>query len=476
MSTSTSHPMHPSTARILRYATTLFLGLLILGGIDQTRANSAAPVETAAVMAPLLIQPQDGAAFDGLLADARAAGVNAVTVDVWWGIVEANGDQAFDWSYYDDVFQRIRTQGLKIVPILSFHQCGGGPGDDCNIPLPQWLWGHFIGQGLGERDLKYESESGRVQGDAIAPWATENPAVLAEFQELIAAFRHHYAPLANEFLEINVSLGPTGELRYPSYNGTDGWSYPQRGFFQSYSNHAQTHFRNWALMQFGGLAGVNQRWGLSLSNPMQIRVPGGHLPAGSGARAETFIRDNDHMDTQYGRDFIDWYHGSLVAHGQRLLALAHMAFDGPMQPIPLGMKLPGVHWQMKCTDRPRTAEIAAGLVATTLNLSPTDAARSDAYGYRHTMDMIRDLKQLTGREIILHFTALEMDNDPACNLNASHINTSMAEALVFWISHGASDRGITHKGENALGCVAEFQGDDRTWASIRNAFTHAPYR
>jgi hypothetical protein len=56
----------------------------------------------------------------------------------------------------------------------------------------------------------------------------------------------------------------------------------------------------------------------------------------------------------------------------------------------------------------------------------------------------------------------------------------MAEALVFWISQGAADHGITHKGENALACVngPEPPGspDDRNWGRIRNAFTHAPYR
>lgn len=481
MPASRSHPTYPFSAHIQRCVMTLFLGLLILGGIGQARASSAAPVETAAVMAPLIIPAQDMATFDTLLAEAKSIGVNAVTVDVWWGAVESGGDQAFDWSYYDNVFQRISSQGLKIVPILSFHKCGGGPGDDCSISLPTWLWSHFLGQGLTELDLKYQSETGKVQDDAIAPWATENAAVLSEFQELMAAFQQHFAPIAGDFVEINISLGPTGELRYPSYNKTDpnetdGWKFPQRGFLQSYSDHAQAHFRNWALNRFGGLSGVNQRWGLSLPNPTEIRVPGGHLPPNIGARAETFFKDNDHFDTQYGRDFVDWYHGSLVAHGQRLLAMAHATLNGPMQGIPLGMKLPGIHWQMKCTDRPRTAEISAGLVATTLDLSPTGAARADAYGYRRTMEMIRDVKQMTGREIILHFTALEMDNDPACPLTPNDVNTSMAEALVFWISHGADDHGIRHKGENALGCVAAFPQDDRTWASIRSAFTHAPYR
>jgi hypothetical protein len=429
---------------------------------------SAGSVETAAVMAPLEIRnPNEMKAFQDLLAEAKGIGVNAVSVDVWWGKVERNGDQQFDWTYYDQVFDKIRQAGLKIVPILSFHQCGGGPGDDCNIPLSNWLWSRFTAEGLTDSDLKYESETGRIQDDAVAPWATATPAVLDEFREFMQAFATHFAAIAADFVEINVSLGPTGELRYPAYNGADGWKYPDRGNFQAYSRLAQRNFRDWALASFGGLNGVAARWNIALANPNDIRVPGGGLPAGSGRRAQTFVDDNDHVDTVYGRDFIDWYNQSLVDHGRRVLLAAGSALDGTMKNIPLGMKLPGIHWQMmSCSPRPRIAEITAGLVRTSLDLS----ARTDAHGYKQIMDMIADVKQQVGRDVVLHFTAAEMDNDPACGEG-----NSMAEALVFWISEAAQDRNITHKSENALACV-DAPNDDRTWDHIRNVFSNTPYK
>jgi hypothetical protein len=117
--------------------------------ITTAPACSAGSLETAAVMAPLEIRnPGEMQTFQDQLAEAKGIGVNAVSVDVWWGKVERNGDQQFDWTYYDQVFAKIRQAGLKIVPILSFHQCGGGPGDDCNIPLPNWLWSSFTAAGL----------------------------------------------------------------------------------------------------------------------------------------------------------------------------------------------------------------------------------------------------------------------------------------------------------------------------------------
>jgi hypothetical protein len=430
------------------------------------------PLETAAVMAPLDIRTSaEMQAFETLLDQAKAAGVDSVSVDVWWGKVERNGDQIFDWTYYDSVFGKIRSRGLKIAPILSFHQCGGGPGDDCDIPVPSWLWTHFGGIGLGASDLKFESETGAVQPDAIVPWATAFPAVLDEYRELMQAFGAHFGGMASDLTEINVSLGPTGELRYPAYNKSDGWNFPDRGNLQAYNGLARSDFRAWALNRFGGLSGVALRWGFPLANPDAIRPPGGHLPPNSGRRAQSFFDDNDHVDTVYGRDFIDWYNQSLVQHGRRVLLAADEALSGALDTVPLAMKIPGVHWQMMpCSPRPRVAEVTAGLVQTTLNLTAAPQARPDAYGYKAILDMVSAVQGLAGRSVILHFTAAEMDNDPACGNG-----NSMADALVFWISEGAQDRGIAHKGENALACV-DTPGDDRSWQGVRNVYSNAPYR
>lgn len=452
-------------------AAALALGLVLLAAPGWSAAGR---LETAAVMAPLEVRNQaEMETFERLIDEAKRAGVNAVSVDVWWGKVEKDGDQVFDWSYYDTIFQKIRDRNLKIAPIISFHRCGGGPGDDCDIRVPGWLFSHFTTIGLSADDLKYESEQGRIHEDAIVPWATATPAVLNQFRQFMQAFAQQYAPHAGDFVELNISLGPTGELRYPSYNsypGSDEWRYPDRGFFQAYSVLAQDTFRNWALATFEGLTGVSTRWGIPLSSPDQIRVPGGHLSPSSGKRAETFVQDKDYADTAYGRDFIDWYNESLVDHGRRLLLASDEVFDGAFASIPLGMKIPGVHWQMmSCASHPRIAEITAGLVQTTLNLKPDPAARADAYGYKRILDMVADVKKQTGRDVILHFTAAEMDNDPACG-----DGNSMAEALVFWISEAAQDRDIRHKSENALACVDK-PGDDRTWGSVRNAFNFAPY-
>lgn len=78
------------------------------------------------------------------LKELKAAGVDGVMADVWWGIVESKGPKQYDWSGYRSLFQLVQDFGLKLQAIMSFHQCGGNVGDAVYIPIPQWV--HDIGK------------------------------------------------------------------------------------------------------------------------------------------------------------------------------------------------------------------------------------------------------------------------------------------------------------------------------------------
>lgn len=128
------------------------------------------PGFTANVMAPLKVT--DWPAFDHDLHAVAAYGVDAVSVDVWWGDVERAGDNRFDWSYYDRVFREITAAGLDIAPIFSFHQCGGNVGDDYTSLLPSWLWKKYAGRtvdGLrvGKHGLQHRSEQGHFSRETV---------------------------------------------------------------------------------------------------------------------------------------------------------------------------------------------------------------------------------------------------------------------------------------------------------------------
>src|SRR6478672_686628 len=154
------------------------IATLLVSPTATTSATAAtatnSPDFTANVMAPLEVS--DWNQFGSQLSTVKSYGVDAVTVDVWWGKVEGAGDNQFNWTYYDQVFQAITSRGLDIVPIFSFHQCGGNVGDTCSIPLPSWLWGKYASTTyncitLGTNGLKHRSEQGNVSNETVQGWA-----------------------------------------------------------------------------------------------------------------------------------------------------------------------------------------------------------------------------------------------------------------------------------------------------------------
>ncbi|MBA4347103.1 MAG: beta-amylase, partial [Microbacterium sp.] len=98
--------MHVRTRRRVTGAIALTLSIiatLIAGPTSATAATATNnPDFSANVMAPLEVS--DWTQFGNQLTTVEAYGVDAVTVDVWWGKVEAAGDNQFNWSYYDQIF------------------------------------------------------------------------------------------------------------------------------------------------------------------------------------------------------------------------------------------------------------------------------------------------------------------------------------------------------------------------------------
>jgi hypothetical protein len=449
-------------------ATTLALLLAAGWAAPPAQANK---LETASVMAPLDMRFNDQMRndFRRQLKIAKDMGVKSVEVDVWWGVVAQNGEDQLDWSYYDSVFGDIEQAGLHIVPIMSFHKCGGNVGDSCNIPLPYWMSYSFISdKSNGQKcqcDLMYKSEQGNLNNETVALW--EDDWAIPKYQAFMAKFKEHYAGKNGIIDEIVISTGPAGELRYPSYNSHDtGSGWPTRGFFQAYSEPARADFRAWVIKKYGNLDGVNKAWGrldTPLTSVEQIGPP--EEGQGGAGRANKFVERGDYQRIAYGRDFIDWYNGSLIKHGRRMLDAANKSFGGDFAVIPLAIKIPGVHWQMASdTEHPRIAEIAAGLIPTSVDFSSDDSG----HGYGPAMAMIKDFRSI--RSVNLHFTALERDN---CEeTHTCWQDASQAKALVFWMAQAANANQVPIKGENALSGGVTY---DHGWDNIVNAFQYSSY-
>lgn len=428
------------------------LALALFGAFPHP--SSAGRLETANVMAPLSVE--DWGAFENALSAVKQYGVDAVSVDVWWGRVEGTADNQFDWSYYDQLFSKIKAHGLKIVPIMSFHRCGGNVGDDCNIPLPGWLWNKYVGRSfkgivVDGNDLMYKSEQGNFSSEVVQLWADD--LVMNEYTDFVNAFKSHFSTYNNDVIEINVSGGSAGELRYPSYNSHDhNTGYPTRGALQSYSRLALQDFQSSMLKKYVSLDGVNAAWGIQLTDPSQIRPP---------SDAEGFFNRQDYANIRYGKDFVDWYNQALVNHGLALLTQVTQALTGAFPNAAMGYKIPGVHWTMTNPAYPRAAEVAAGLIQTSIDFN----ADATGHGYANIINLAQTLAS-NGRRVVIHFTCLEMDDQ---NYAPPY---SLAKSLVFWVAQHAQRLGVTIKGENALsGGITGNHG----WDNIDNAFQYASY-
>ncbi|KAL3618639.1 hypothetical protein CASFOL_037458 [Castilleja foliolosa] len=106
----------------------------------------------------------------------KSINVDGVTIDCWWGIVEARAPQLYNWSGYRKLFQIVRDLKLKLQVVYFDYM----------------------------KSFRFE------------------------FDELFE----------NEVIsKIEIGLGPRGELRYPSHPAKHGWEYPGIGEFQCYDKY-----------------------------------------------------------------------------------------------------------------------------------------------------------------------------------------------------------------------------------------------
>jgi beta-amylase len=399
----------------------LWLAILIFWSISfsafQIRSASATVNSDyeAYVMGPLY-NITNWSSFQNQLVTLKNNGVTAITTDVWWGYFERNANNSFDWSYYTTYANTVRNAGIKWVPILSFHQCGGNVGDDCRgygsngaIPVPGWLSGLSSEDQLWFRD-EYNDNSNR---EYLSFWSGVD---INQYDEAMQSFATAFSSYTDIIDSIHVGLGPAGELRYPSYQ--TGFTYPGRGRLQSYSNVAQQDFRNAMQTKYGTLAGLNAAWGTSLSNWSQISSPTDH---------DNFFING--RNTPYGQDYLNWYQGVMLKHMGDIIAKAHLRLDGLGKP--LGGKIAGVHWQYFNPTMPHAAEYGAGY-----------------YNYDTIVQKFKD----TNTE--LTFTCLEMTD------NNSYPEYSAARTLVINVANLSKAKGVKVFGENALaiaGDVSKYQ-------------------
>ncbi|WP_409423005.1 family 14 glycosylhydrolase [Pseudaeromonas sp. ZJS20] len=396
-----------------------------------------------------MVEEEDWLSFAQQLRQLRRLGVTAVSTDLWWGLVEGRQPGQFDWSYYDRLVAVLAEQEMHWVPILSFHQAGGNVNDDYMQTIPLWLWGILLQRHPeleSVRDLQYVSETGDASMEYVSLWA--DPYVTPFYLNFMTAFAAHYADRAGMIDEINISLGPAGELRFPSYNAHDWGNYPNRGTLQCYSPLAQQDWRRHLQTKFGTVEALNYAFGSQYRRLEAVPMP----------LADSLFDNKQYVYSAWGREFLSWYQGSLIRHGRQILEGALALFgDSPLKAVPIGIKIPGIHWEISDPASPRVAEITAGLIAP-----------HPALGPHNQREYVRLLEGLIAPEhrgrVVVHFTCLEM-------INKDYEGYSRAADLVSWFADAAHEVGVSLMGENAL--AGELYGE-QGWQQIAGALGRNP--
>ncbi|KAM7498255.1 hypothetical protein LguiA_022669 [Lonicera macranthoides] len=367
------------------------------------------------VMLPLGVITMDNVVLDkdGLEKQLKmlfAAGVDGVMLDVWWGIVEAKGPMQYDWSAYRTLFQLVQQCGLKLQVVMSFHQCGGNVGDAVNIPLPQWV----LKVGEENPDIFYTNRAGNRDEEYLTIGVDHLPlfsgrTAVEIYSDYMKSFRENMVDFleAELLTDIEVGLGPAGELRYPSYPQNQGWVFPGIGEFQCYDKYLKADFKEKATK-----AGHHE-W---------------DLPDDAGVYNDTpestgFFGSKGYL-TEQGKFFLTWYSNKLLIHGDEILDEANKAFLGCK--VKLAAKVSGIHWWYK--DDTHAAELTAGFY----NLNDRD-------GYRPIARM------LSRHHGTLNFTCLEMRDTE----QPATAKSGPQELVQQVLSDGWTEK-IEVAGENAL--------------------------
>lgn len=349
--------------------------------LDSSKEKMLANYVPVFVMLPLDVITGDNvfaneSKIEKQLKQLREADVDGVMVDVWWGIVEAKGPKVYDWGAYKSLFELVKRCGLKLQAIMSFHRCGGNVGDSVTIPLPKWI----LEIGESNPDIFYTDQSGNRDTEYLTLGVDNLPlfggrTAIEIYTDYMKSFRENMSDLLEAELlsDVEVGLGPAGELRYPSYQENLGWKFPGIGEFQCYDKYLKAEFKEAAT-----LAG-HPEWELPDDGGKYNDKPGD----------TGFFRPNGSYQNEKGKFFLTWYSNKLLSHGDQILDEANQVFLGCK--VKLAAKVSGIHWWYK--DESHATELTSGYY----NLN-------DREGYRPIARI------LSRHYAILNFTCLEMRN------------------------------------------------------------------
>lgn len=270
-----------------------------------------------------------------------------------------------------DLVMLARRHGLKVRAVMAFHQCGTGPGDPCWIPLPQWV----LEEMDKDPDLAYSDRFGRRSREYLSLGCDILPVLrgrtpIQAYSDFMRSFKDTFRDLLGVIVtDLQVGMGPAGELRYPSLRSeklTRPDSLPELGEFQCYDKYMLVSLN--ACARDFGMRGWGNGGPLGACNVLQN-------PEGS-----TFFWSDDCWNTPQGRFFLEWYSGMLLLHGERLCIVAKAIFWSTG--VKISAKVASINWYYGTESHP--SELTAGYYNTLIRNGYLPVARM--FG-RHIMTL-----------------------------------------------------------------------------------------
>ncbi|KAL3329730.1 hypothetical protein AABB24_033876 [Solanum stoloniferum] len=163
------------------------------------------------------------------LQQLKSLKIDGVVVNCWWGIVESWVPQKYEWSGYRELFKIIRDFNMKLQVVMAFHENGGSDTSGMFISLPQWV----LEIGKDNQDIFFTDRQGRRNTECLS-WGIDKERVLRGrtaievYFDLMRSFRTEFDDLFTDGLisAVEIGLGASGELKYPSFSERMGWRYP----------------------------------------------------------------------------------------------------------------------------------------------------------------------------------------------------------------------------------------------------------
>lgn len=391
------------------------------------------------------------------LAKAKASGAEGVISDMWWGTVEAIPHH-YNFNGYLRLADLVAAAGLELQFTLCFHGCA--PEDaKCNKQLPYWV--------LKAEDAFPRTTTGRVNKEYLSPFADLYPVfaprtALDAYTQLMEKFvEAFWSHLGITIKQVQIGLGPSGQLRYASYlidnfcgvgqflaadrhikkafeahlaaigkptlssdllsneSYQDSWSAP---FFRSLVLRDDQCVIQGKLKIDCGYMGISPEECL-YKGCCYAAVAGEPYCYAKGKMNHALIEGKveDTADGPFGKEFTKFYSQELINHADRVLTAARNVFKF----INIGIKLSAVHWTAGSANR--APEMTAGYLVS-----------DDFNFYEKLMPILKKHKT------ILIISGIEMNNNmsPAmCYSRAKDLTDEVMEI--------ASDAGVEIMGENA---------------------------